>query len=79
VAVPVPHATLGSVSRLVVHADGRGTTEGDAGRTAALLSHFRQVVPAYMVPTEVVWVDSALPRTPNGKFDRQCWRDDARL
>jgi acyl-CoA ligase (AMP-forming) (exosortase A-associated) len=79
VAVPVPHETLGSVIRLVVHADGRGTTEGDAGRTAALLSHFRQVVPAYMVPTEVVWVDSALPRTPNGKFDRQCWRDDARL
>ena len=51
----------------------------DEGRTAELLGHFRQQVPAYMVPREVVWVASPLPRNPNGKFDRQRWRDDARL
>lgn len=78
VAVPVADEVLGSVIRLVVHGDaGEGGT--DEGRTAELLGHFRQQVPAYMVPREVVWVASPLPRNPNGKFDRQRWRDDARL
>jgi acyl-coenzyme A synthetase/AMP-(fatty) acid ligase len=78
VAVPVADEALGSVIRLVVHGD---LVEGgtDEGRTADLLSHFRQLVPAYMVPRDVVWVGSPLPRNPNGKFDRQRWRDDARL
>lgn len=79
VAVPVPHETLGSVIRLVVHGDEVRMSESDAVRDASLLNHFRQAVPAYMVPTEVVWVALPLPRNPNGKFDRQCWRDDARL
>ncbi|MEJ5898211.1 acyl-CoA ligase (AMP-forming), exosortase A system-associated [Aquabacterium sp. G14] len=79
VAVPVPHETLGSVIRLVAHGDEVRMSESDAVRDASLLNHFRQAVPAYMVPTEVVWVASPLPRNPNGKFDRQCWRDDARL
>ena len=78
VAVPVADEALGSVIRLVVHGDtGEGDT--DESRTAELLGHFRQQVPAYMVPREVVWVASPLPRNPNGKFDRQRWRDDARL
>ena len=78
VAVPVADEALGSVIRLVVHGE---CVEGgsDEGRTLALLSHFRQSVPAYMVPREVVWVASPLPRNPNGKFDRQRWRDDARF
>ena len=79
VAVPVPHETLGSVIRLVVHGDEVRMSDSDSVRSASLLNHFRQAVPAYMVPTEVVWVASPLPRNPNGKFDRQCWRDDARL
>lgn len=77
VAVSVADEALGSVIRLVVH----GECEAGAreAQTAVLLSHFRQLVPAYMVPREVVWVASPLPRNPNGKFDRQRWRDDARL
>lgn len=78
VAVPVADEALGSVIRLVVHGD-RANGGSDEDRTVALLSHFRQLVPAYMVPREVVWVASPLPRNPNGKFDRQRWRDDARL
>lgn len=77
VAVPVADEALGSVIRLVVH--GECDADGNGAQTAALLSHFRQQVPAYMVPREVVWVASPLPRNPNGKFDRQRWRDDARL
>lgn len=76
VAVAVPDEALGSVIRLVVHASPSAT---DEARTAMLLAHFRQAVPAYMVPREVVWVTAPLPRNPNGKFDRQRWRDDARL
>lgn len=78
VAVPVADEALGSVIRLVVHG-GIAKGSSDEDRTVALLSHFRQLVPAYMVPREVVWVASPLPRNPNGKFDRQRWRDDARL
>ena len=77
VAVPVADEALGSVIRLVVH--GESEADDHEAQTAALLSHFRQQVPAYMVPREVVWVASPLPRNPNGKFDRQRWRDDARL
>jgi acyl-CoA ligase (AMP-forming) (exosortase A-associated) len=48
-------------------------------RTAALLQHFRQTVPAYMVPRTVRWVEGDLPRTPNGKLDRQHWRSHVRV
>ena len=76
VAVPVADEALGSVIRLIVY----GGHMGDEGeRTASLLSHFRQAAPAYMVPRSVWWQASPLPRNPNGKFDRQCWRDDARF
>ena len=42
--------------------------------TAALLSHCRLQLPAYMVPTVVHWVPGPLPRNPNGKLDRQRWK-----
>ena len=38
----------------------------DAGR---LLDYAREKLPAYMVPRSVLW-RAALPRNPNGKFDR---------
>ena len=76
VAVPVVDEALGSVIRLIVYGGHMGE-EGE--RTASLLSHFRQAAPAYMVPRSVLWQASPLPRNPNGKFDRQCWRDDARF
>lgn len=78
VAVPLPDEALGSVIKLVVHGANPGAAP-DEDRTTALLNHFKLVVPAYMVPKEVVWVVAPLPRNPNGKFDRQRWRDDARL
>lgn len=41
---------------------------GDAD-VRALLAHMRRELPRYMVPAEVL-VRDALPRSPNGKFDR---------
>lgn len=38
--------------------------------TATLLAHFADLLPTYMVPHEIQWRDS-LPRTANGKIDRQ--------
>lgn len=78
VAVPMNDEALGSVIRLVVFA-GADPSGTDAERTDALLAHFRQRVPSYMLPKEVLWTPEPLPRTPNGKFDRQRWRNDARF
>src|SRR5690606_6275619 len=79
VAVAVPDEVLGSVIRLVVHGKATLGDVSERARTDALLAHFRQAGPAYMVPKDVVWVNEPLPRNPNGKYDRHCWRDDARL
>ncbi len=51
------------------------TASGDADRdTAAVLAHCRKHMPAFMWPRALVWVDKPLPRSPNGKLDRQRWR-----
>jgi acyl-CoA ligase (AMP-forming) (exosortase A-associated) len=63
---------LGQLIILVATPTPGACPEGDL--TAALLNHFRQTVPAYMVPRVVHWVEGDLPRTPNGKLDRQHWR-----
>src|SRR4051812_12157991 len=42
---------------------------------AALTVRLRQVLPAYMVPAEVL-VRGVLPRSPNGKFDRALLRHE---
>jgi acyl-CoA synthetase (AMP-forming)/AMP-acid ligase II len=42
---------------------------------AAVTARLRQELPTYMVPAEVV-VRSALPRSPNGKFDRAVLRHE---
>ncbi len=44
-----------------------------ATRDAALMAHCRQQLPAFMLPRQVHWVDQPLPRSPNGKLDRQRW------
>jgi amino acid adenylation domain-containing protein len=36
----------------------------------ALLDHLRRTLPAYMLPSALVWLE-ALPLTPNGKIDRK--------
>lgn len=63
-AVGVPHPTLGQ--SIVVVASPAAGREPD---TAALLDACRKTLPLYMVPHEVQWRD-ALPRNPNGKYDR---------
>ncbi len=64
VAIGVPDERLGQAVVLVAVA--AGTTGGNA---APVLDYAREKLPAYMVPRSVVWWP-ALPRNPNGKFDR---------
>ncbi len=64
VAVGVSHPGLGQAVVIVAAAaDGR-TADSDA-----LLTQCRQRLPTFMVPLHIEWRD-ALPRNPNGKFDR---------
>lgn len=64
VALGLDDARVGQRVVLAVSpADGR---EVDV---AALSAHLRRTLPRYMVPAEIV-VRPALPRSPNGKFDR---------
>ncbi|MBS0507969.1 MAG: acyl-CoA ligase (AMP-forming), exosortase A system-associated [Proteobacteria bacterium] len=42
----------------------------------ALLAHCRQHLPVYMLPKVLQWVDKPLPRSPNGKLDRQRWMQE---
>lgn len=62
----VPHETMGESILLVAKARG-----DEAGDTEALLAACRDQLPAYMMPTEVVWHAGGLPRNPNGKIDRK--------
>ena len=43
---------------------------------AELLAHCKRQLPAYMVPAKIVLTDGALPRNPNGKFDRKLLAGD---
>lgn len=68
VVVGVPDAALGArLKAVVVAAQAEVSTPG-------LLDHCRRELPAFMVPHEVLWVPGPLPRSPNGKLDRQHWR-----
>lgn len=61
----VPHALTGQAGIAMV-APKSGATLSDA----LLQAHCRRHLPAYMAPSAIIVVD-ALPRNPNGKFDRQ--------
>ena len=43
---------------------------------AALMAHCRKHLPAFMLPKRLHWVDKPLPRSPNGKLDRQRWMQE---
>jgi acyl-CoA ligase (AMP-forming) (exosortase A-associated) len=63
-AVGVTHPTLGQA--IVVVAT---PTPGNAGDTERLLTECRTRLPNFMVPALVQWRE-AIPRNPNGKYDR---------
>jgi acyl-CoA synthetase (AMP-forming)/AMP-acid ligase II len=70
VAFAAPHSTLGEAIVVVASAPspaaaGDGRDEG----SDVLLAYCRKHMPGYMVPSHIEWLD-ALPRNPNGKFDR---------
>jgi acyl-CoA ligase (AMP-forming) (exosortase A-associated) len=64
VALGVPHERLGQAIVLVV-----SPAPGANADSESLLEMLRPRLPRYMVPTLIDWRE-ALPRTPNGKFDR---------
>jgi acyl-CoA synthetase (AMP-forming)/AMP-acid ligase II len=69
VAFGVEDATLGQRVLLVV------TPTADEFDTDALLDEVKCRLPLYMVPNSVV-VRDAIPRSPNGKFDRALLREE---
>ncbi|MCP5372645.1 MAG: acyl-CoA ligase (AMP-forming), exosortase A system-associated [Hyphomicrobiales bacterium] len=65
VALGIPHPVLGQGIVVVATAP-----EGGGLDPEALLTHCKQQMPQYMVPTVIVPRD-AIPRSPNGKMDRK--------
>jgi acyl-CoA ligase (AMP-forming) (exosortase A-associated) len=63
-AIGVPHPTLGQAI-VVVAAPAPGTEPDSHG----LLDACRQQLPTFMLPHQIEWRE-ALPRNPNGKYDR---------
>ena len=72
VVYATPHEALGSAISAALWASPQacGRMEDDS---AALLAHCRQHLPAFMWPQALHWVEQPLPRSPNGKLDRQHW------
>lgn len=50
--------------------DTRASEDNRTTQTHALRRHLQTTLPAYMLPSAIIWLE-ALPRTPNGKIDRQ--------
>ena len=70
VALGVPDPRLGQRIVLIVAPAGDGDLDA-----AGLKAILRKELPLYMVPTDVV-VRTELPRSPNGKFDRNLLRQE---
>lgn len=69
VALGVADDALGQRIAIIV------TATGDALDAAELIAALRQKLPMYMVPATVRILDE-LPRSPNGKFDRNLMKDE---
>jgi acyl-CoA synthetase (AMP-forming)/AMP-acid ligase II len=67
VAVPRPRADV--TNELVAFVESHDASLGES----EIIAWARQLLPAYMVPREIVVTD-ALPRTATGKADRQTLR-----
>lgn len=71
----VPDEALGSAICAAVLASPQAS--GRAGDdNAALMAHCSRHLPAYMLPRQLHWVAQPLPRSPNGKLDRQRWMQE---
>ncbi len=70
VALGVDDPKLGQHVVLVASPPEGGELDADV-----LLAELRKVLPLYMVPRQIV-VRAALPRSPNGKFDRNVLRQE---
>ena len=71
----VPDEVLGSAicAAVLASRNASGHTDEDS---AAVLAHCREHLPAFMLPKSLNWVDQPLPRSPNGKLDRERWKLD---
>ena len=71
----VPDEVLGSAicAAVLASRNASGHTDEDS---AAVLAHCREHLPAFMLPKALNWVDQPLPRSPNGKLDRERWKLD---
>ncbi|MBS0293401.1 MAG: acyl-CoA ligase (AMP-forming), exosortase A system-associated [Proteobacteria bacterium] len=70
-----PDDALGSAICAALLASPRASGQA-ADDSAALLAFCGQHLPAYMLPKQLQWVAQPLPRSPNGKLDRQRWMQE---
>jgi len=70
-----PDDTLGSAICAALWASPAASGQA-AQDDVALMAHCRQHLPVFMLPRVLQWVDKPLPRSPNGKLDRQRWMQD---
>jgi acyl-coenzyme A synthetase/AMP-(fatty) acid ligase len=70
-AVGVRHPVLGQAIALVAT-----PRLGLVPDEQALLSACKQNLPAYMLPSRIIYREGSLPRNPNGKIDRKLLADE---
>ena len=68
VALGYPDARLGEGIALVVRPDRRDEEEG-------FRAFLKRQLPNFMQPSRIIWRDE-LPRSPNGKLDRNLLKDE---
>ncbi len=73
VALGLPDERLGQAVAIIAVTSAAAADRPEAERTAALLAHCKEAMPLYMVPARIAW-RAALPRNPNGKYDRVALR-----
>ena len=71
----VPDDVLGSAIYAVVLAS-RAASGDRKQDSAAVMAHCLELLPTFMLPKSLNWVDQPLPRSPNGKLDRERWKLD---
>lgn len=65
-ALGIAHPALGQAIVLVAQPGA-----DQAADSPALVAALRDLLPGFMMPTRIDWLDTPLPRTPNGKVDRK--------